>query len=55
MSIFKNPALDLKKKKHHSLLGGLGVGVFPANKVKGFLVTFKRAQNAFRGSIKVGM
>jgi hypothetical protein len=46
---FQKSSFRFEKKKHHSLLGGLGVVVFPANKVKGFLVMFKGAQNAFPG------
>ncbi len=52
---FQKSSFRFEKKKHHSLLGGLGVGVFPANKVMGFLVMFKGAQNAFIDSIKVIM
>ena len=46
---FQKSSFRFEKKKHHSLLGGLGDGSISGNKVKGFLVMFKGAQNAFPG------
>jgi hypothetical protein len=54
MSIFKNPALDLKKETSFTFGRARG-GSISHNKVKGFLVMFKGARNAFRDSLKVVM
>jgi hypothetical protein len=33
---FQKSSFRFEKKKHHSLLGGLGMGVFPAIKLRDF-------------------
>jgi hypothetical protein len=39
---FQKSSFRFEKKKHHSLLGGLGVGVFSALKLRDFWLCYNR-------------